>query len=111
MTRPPLDLEAIRQRVDRATPGPWYESDEPIGRTHDIYAPPGALPGLRRELPVAEKVFGRDSRFIAHAREDVPALLAEVERLRSGIETVLGLTSSPGPRAEYILRDLLGGSR
>lgn len=33
--------------------------------------------------PVAETYTPEDRTFIAHAREDVPALLAEVERLRA----------------------------
>lgn len=82
-----LDLEAIRLRVDAATPGPW--GSVPQERTH--------IP-TRYPRPAAVTVSGsviwectyrqgneqpnRDADFISNARTDVPALLAEVERLR-----------------------------
>jgi hypothetical protein len=37
---------------------------------------------LRIELPGLVEVSGADARFIAHARTDLPMLLAEVRRLR-----------------------------
>jgi hypothetical protein len=53
-----IDLEAIQRRVDAAAPGPW--------RTAPGYDSP-------------------NDEFIAHAREDVPALIAEVRQLRKQI--------------------------
>jgi hypothetical protein len=50
---------------------------------------PGVRPAnvwAEREVPYREDIVGvrhPDAEFIAHAREDVPALIAEVERLRS----------------------------
>ena len=87
MTREQLD--AIRARVEAATPGPWLtdscldvyteqvrEIDPDIGielyktvYSHHTAGPEGTQPW-------------HDTHFMAHAREDVPALLAEVERLR-----------------------------
>jgi hypothetical protein len=79
------DLEQIRKRCDTATPAPWISSWE--GRDHtagdsvilrgdqrqfdDLYIMPCTLP---------------DQDFIANARQDVPALLDEIVRLRSIIE-------------------------
>jgi hypothetical protein len=79
----PLDLEAITTRVDAATKGPWTVRAADTGiRSSTPYAwvlgPGGA--------PVAERHNGgtlADTEFIAHARTDVPALLAEVSRLRT----------------------------
>jgi hypothetical protein len=97
------ELKAIRERCDAATPGPWryVESDgwcNPVPAdgtcAHEegsnccldcddwrVSAPAfidtprplnnGSYDGLRDE----------DALFAVHAREDVPALLAEVERL------------------------------
>lgn len=61
-------LNAIKERAAKATPGPWYHN-----RHNEISTPNGAR--------LAQTVTGLDAEFIAHAREDVPALVAEVERL------------------------------
>src|SRR5713101_6577091 len=64
-------LAVVRRRVERATPGPWrYEHG-----TNSIYAGE-AVPGDS----VADVHGPQDGTFIAHAREDIPALIAEVER-------------------------------
>ena len=56
-----LDLDAIRERCEKATPGEWRE--------HYDY--------FMREA---------DAEFCAHARTDLPACLAEIERLRGLVE-------------------------
>lgn len=86
-----LDLEAIKERCDAATPGPWALSSwTEWGATSygvkDV-APPGGTvrdsdPAHRHCLTPMEE---SDAAFIAHAREDVPALVAEVERLREAL--------------------------
>ena len=70
------ELEEIKKRCDEATPGPWksyVEGREEMGGSdfimtggEDIY-----LTGAT----------AADQDFIAHARQDVPTLVAEVERL------------------------------
>ncbi len=73
----PLDLDAIEARAAAATPGPWGAN-----------TPPGVVAANGRNVL---GVFGgsaqdeRDAEFTAHAREDVPALLAEVRRLRARV--------------------------
>lgn len=78
-------LDAIQARVEVATDGPWaVDSDDP---SYIIYSERGGWDGL-----VIAQVADQDGALfsvehngalIAHAREDVPALLAEVERLRA----------------------------
>jgi len=78
-----LDLAAIRARADAATPGPW----KLWGMS--VLADPVGDSNLDTAILVANTAFrdanGRlrtnDADFIAAARTDVPALLAEVERL------------------------------
>lgn len=83
------ELKAIKARAEAATPGPWTRSDGD-----------GISPGRRvwqgdRQRRVAncdafaiqEGDWGKaqdatNAEFIAHARTDVPNLVAEVERLR-----------------------------
>lgn len=70
----PETLAAIKARCEAATPGPWkadgcelyvHHSREWVGET------------LRPDDPRAP----RDAEFIAHAREDVPALVDALDRL------------------------------
>ena len=79
-----LDLDAIRARADAATPGPWgfcipHNRDWP--NPDPIF---GATPGDE----VAWTRRNADWNFIAHAREDIPALLDEVDRLRRACRTI-----------------------
>ena len=79
------ELQAIRQRCERATPGSWYHGQN-VKHEHNVYGPQqeDITPAF------ADQNYGRpmvpeDATFIAHARTDVPALLAEVERLRAAL--------------------------
>lgn len=65
-----LDLDAIKARIDAAAPGPWYTDgyDNVVTEQGDLLS----------DTPDAELT----AQFIAHSREDVPALVAEVERRR-----------------------------
>ena len=67
-------LAEIRERAERATPGAWKLKKDGRYEDHDE---------CRIELPDDNIELCRyeNGEFIAHAREDVPALLAEVERL------------------------------
>lgn len=99
MTLTPEDLAKIEARVDAATEGPWHWSERHkrilealvsektevcnFGTDYDYYPTEGAPP---QEY---------DKVFIAHAREDIPALIAalretwaENERLSKCIETI-----------------------
>ena len=90
-----LDLAAIRARAEAATEGPW-ENDYPEVGQHwsrpepwakvvstDVacmaYCYGGSAQGIENEA---------DAEFIAHAREDIPALLAEIDRLNATIQRV-----------------------
>lgn len=69
-----LDLDAIEARANAATPGPWR-----VGATYD--------PEINVDVTNADGnlVGPKDEDFIAAAREDVPALVAEVRRLRAAL--------------------------
>lgn len=67
--------DEIRERVSKATKGPW---------TFDSWR---IFDGDEVEIFNTENILEHgDVAFIAHAREDVPYLLAENERLRREIE-------------------------
>ncbi|NOT54786.1 MAG: hypothetical protein HOP18_09300 [Deltaproteobacteria bacterium] len=76
------DIDAIHARCAAATPGPWRSYVE--GRDHTsgdsfIMTGEGDSRGEDIELSGATPA---DQDFIAHARQDIPRLLAEVRRLR-----------------------------
>lgn len=75
---PLADLAAMRARAENASPGPWAVVSGGHGRyiDHDITGPARSA---------HHGFFKRDADFIAHAREDVPALLDECNRLRSRV--------------------------
>ena len=73
-----LDMDAIRQRCDRATPGPWKSYVE--GRDHDSGSSFIMTSGEDIEL-IGASVADQD--FIAHARQDIPQLLEEIQRLKA----------------------------
>lgn len=68
------ELTKIRERAEKATSGVWRvdygRTDNDRAITSDCY-----------EM-VCEYTTPWDAEFIAHAREDIPKLLAEIERLR-----------------------------
>lgn len=76
-----LNLDAIRDRATAATPGPWVTGDR-IGLEswQAVLSPTGRMVGL--DWDQSGKA---DAAFIASAREDVPTLLAEVDRLRARV--------------------------
>jgi hypothetical protein len=70
-----LDIAAIEARARSATPGrwefvPWHVAEGPS----NVRAPEGWV--------ICETSSDDNAYFIAKAREDIPALIAEVNRLR-----------------------------
>lgn len=95
-------LDAIKERVAKATQGPWKVFEDgnlKLGRQigtaweHPQAKGPVGVVNLAtsvKESEVEHCVYIRaeDANFIAHARQDVPELIAEVERLKRYEEKV-----------------------
>lgn len=89
------ELKAIERRTNAATPGPWYARCGPawavVESSKDV--PEfmiGCFVGGREGDDGNHNDMQRanvDVRFVAHARDDVPTLLAEVRRLRAELES------------------------
>lgn len=83
MTSPAMEpgrLEEIRAREKAATEGPWeWNADEGCFESVAATTYVHEHGGYERDFAQSTE----DMDFIAHAREDIPALLAEVERLRA----------------------------
>lgn len=101
-----LDLDAIEARAEAATPGPWrVEATEHPG---EVTVRDGAGRDLIWGLDLGECGFEKrvDADFIAHAREDVPAMAEEIRRLRAAYQAQVDGARKDGdwlPFAEAIL--------
>ncbi len=62
-------LASIEERAKKATPGPWNNSVD-----WEYVSPPESAG--EDAPPICGDCTKRDSEFIAHARQDIPALLA-----------------------------------
>ena len=100
MSKEPMTEERLAEIMEReksATQGPWKAGKDDFTKNIIQAAKDrGTIIVQRRDdhnmfwnsyIPIAQTFADAD--FIAHAREDIPALLAEVERLRAENE-VLG---------------------
>jgi hypothetical protein len=79
----PEELDEIEERCNCASLGPWKSMvegrDHTAGSSFIMTGPPDAR-GDDIELSGATTA---DQDFIAHARQDIPSLVAEVRRLRA----------------------------
>ena len=95
-----LDLEPIKERLAAATPGPWrvwHDPDPSKVRSTAVETAwcYGDIEG-DTELITDYLPTGADAEMIAHAPEDIAALISEVERLREQVEAVKKIIRSPG---------------
>jgi hypothetical protein len=103
----PAERQEMRERAEKATPGPWEFDSHVHGekgcRCFSHFVVTGYT--LTNPFPFCDEtaeakgasndctstvVTFEDATFIAHAREDIPYLLAEVERLRDAAERAFG---------------------
>ena len=88
-----IDLDAIEARCAAATPGPWRQcgADRKGCACGMVWSEPADFVVAQGEkgeraggfcgFDVDDETISTNMRFVAHARSDVPALLAEVRRL------------------------------
>lgn len=80
-------IGAIRERAAKATPGPWEYTTGFYGWDMGIF-PVGGKDKLNGSI-IANNghangdPLDEDATFIAHAREDIPALLVHIETLEA----------------------------
>jgi hypothetical protein len=96
-----VDLDAVEARAKAATPGPW-ELREHEGLSA-ICHPHGWV------LEDSADADMRDRRFIAAAREDVPALCAEVRALRELVAPLVVLRDAPFAWAPAVYSEVGSG--
>jgi hypothetical protein len=99
-----IDLAAIKARADAATPGPWKARTEyPQTVTSPTYGPDSSDEDAWVISTSLTHRPDADAEFIAHARTDVPALLAHVAELEAERDEA----RRTGARAALRLRDAL----
>ena len=90
------DLDAIEARSSAATPGPWYAGAKHVDCgevwVHTKNPPPVDRDGNPWHEDAEPSVIciglddsPEDAAFIAHAREDIPALVAYARRLEEAL--------------------------
>ena len=97
----PADIVEIRERVKKATPGPWRAC-------HDGKCDCGQIWSHSEDVPVVEVVRGEwgdpgfpygkipigrsvaNANFVSHARTDIPKLLDYIEKLEAKIASLSG---------------------
>lgn len=98
------ELEAIHKRAEAATCGPWELA---IDEEFDINLRNDSGVGYIGTLTHVDEA---DADFIANARKDVPALLAEIERLSAAVEMYRNLEHSV-KRTQLNMRRFSGNER
>lgn len=79
-----LDLEPMKQRLIGLPAGPWHFNGRyPYGISNAIAA---LIVHIFKSPPYPEVI----AEFLGHAREDLPALITEVERLRNELHRIGG---------------------
>jgi len=77
-----INLDEIEERCEKATGGPWWNDCGVIHAPHwDSDLPEGVACHPADTYNGNGKDWDADAEFIAHAREDIPALVAEIRRL------------------------------
>ncbi|MFE2140250.1 hypothetical protein ACFXA3_00525 [Streptomyces sp. NPDC059456] len=87
-------LAEIRARAQAATKGPWEVEDDRESLTRWVVSETGFLSA---NLGYVGNANQDDAKFIAAARDDIPWLLAEIDRLRkenADLEVGLGLSET-----------------
>ena len=75
-----LDLDAIEARANAATPGPW--ASDFAKNTAGFVGAYDVAEGSFIISVVPNGLTQENAAFIGHSRTDVPALIAEIRRLR-----------------------------
>lgn len=98
-----LDLDAIEARANAATPGPWQTMSNRSTLVH-VETQPGFAHAAGIPVCSIPKKRAADAAFIADARADVVALVAEVRRLRAASPPIV----ETGERMQRDARPLAG---
>ena len=85
------ELTAIRERAEKASTSPWITEEGEFSGENWLIAYTGADVDGKEYYITTDRVYASalegnpkdDAEFIAHAREDIPKLIMEIEALRT----------------------------
>lgn len=101
-----IDLDAIEARIAAATPGPWTATYEDADRwtsiTGEGYSIDGDLWVVCPEVATCEGELGPDADLIAHAPEDLAALVAEVRATTADLAVAVEVARERGEEIERL---------
>lgn len=99
------ELNAIKERAEKATPGPWSFDGDFTARINGMLEP--VIYAGYGELFVRDE----DKDFITSAHTDITKLVAEVERLKSAIAEAISdiETISPNEAKKTLLEAIENG--
>ena len=91
----PGEIQEIRERVDKATPGPWVAGWDGKERESELGVVALNLGGIDTKpnkygYANSWKHVEANQRFIAAARSDIPKLLSHIEEQQGEIERLNG---------------------
>lgn len=109
------ELQAIKERCKKATSGPWILMPEVCGiEGQGVFETDsfGCICEVGDPYPRGNNRPQQNMEFIANARQDIPKLLAEIERLRETIkiarkEFMWGSVESACARVDDILAEVI----
>lgn len=88
---PPEQLAEIKARADRATPGPWHKVSDCPHPSELCSGCSETWTGVREAYaPGDSEREYENADFIAHARSDIPALIAALEEAQADVQSLLG---------------------
>jgi hypothetical protein len=92
------ELQAIRERLANATPGPWEAFKDNDGGYNTEWLVTTA-DGYVAICDWGNGTLKSDAQFIAHAPTDIAALIAEVEKLKAKLKrlSTLPVVEAKGP--------------
>ena len=106
-------LAEIKARCEAATPGPWVDRlrDFECLDGYGLESHPTVETNGKTVCVLCEREFDDDNDeadavFIAHARQDIPDLLAEVERLRKRAERLRAGVKSLKSTRDFLVSNL-----
>lgn len=88
-----LDLDIIEARANAATKGPWRWQANDKGYPQEIVGNDDGLILVAQTITGPEH-FPSEAEFIAHARTDVPALVAALREAETTLTVIRGITTT-----------------
>jgi hypothetical protein len=109
MNRP--DIDAIEARVNKCAPGPWiFDGDRQVDLARPTRPDWGTLMLYKSESGYDDMCScdADELAFIAAARTDVPALIAYIRHLESGMRDIVRSMAREKRLAEYKADEVRG---